>query len=226
MPWFPERRSPSGVLRGSAIGFLQVAQRATRPCDDPSVRGSAKPKLPLFRLDIALSLRLDLTAPGPAAAPASSFEVREIARNEIGPVLGDFPALYRPADQVDRVAPSGWRCFVAFEGQRPVRVSFVELRPNRPLMFGGVTDPPARGRGAFQSTVTFVIARLREAGETSLYSSTGRGNRSSVRAHQKAGFQVFRRTVDIVVFGVSLRGVARRLVRRPTSGSRPPPNLR
>ena len=91
--------------------------------------------------------------------------------------------------------------------------SFVELRPGRPLLFGAVTEPGRRGAGAFRATVAVIASKLREAGETGLFSSTGLSNRPSVRAHRAVGFKVVGRSFDAFVRGVSLRGLARRLVR-------------
>jgi hypothetical protein len=93
-------------------------------------------------------------------------------------------------------------------------VSFVELRPGRPLLFGAMSEPAVRGRGAFRATVQHIAARLREAGEVFLYSSVGGRNRTSLRAHAAGGFVVVRRTVDVCVLGVSLRGLARRILRK------------
>jgi GNAT superfamily N-acetyltransferase len=181
----------------------------------------AKSRPPLVALEIALSWRLDLAraalageGAGAASPPLGDFEVREVARDELAALLEGAPALRRPLAQVDAVAPAGWRGFVAFERGAPVSVSFVELRPRRPLLFGVVTEPAARGRGAFRATLRHVVARLREAGETSLFSSTGHKNRPSVRAHRAGGFAVFHRTIDVRVRGLSLRHLARRLLRR------------
>jgi hypothetical protein len=83
------------------------------------------------------------------------------------------------------VAPHGWRCFVAFEQGTPVHVSFVELRLNRPLLFGVVTEPSNRRRGGFRSTVYHLATKMREVGEASLFSSTSLNNRASVGAHRR-----------------------------------------
>lgn len=171
-------------------------------------------RAPIVTLEVGVSLRLDLRSIAQGATPPSGFEVRELERGEMARVLGGSPALARPAERVDAVAPAGWRCFVAFEGSTPVHISFVELRAGRPLMFGGVTVPTARGRGAFRATVHYVAARLREAGDTMLYTSVGWRNRASLRACSAAGFEIVRRRVDLYVLGTSLRGVARRLVSR------------
>jgi len=168
----------------------------------------------LLALDIGVSLRLDVRAASASAPSPHTFDVRELARGELARVLGVSAALNRPADGVDLVAPSGWRCFAAFDGATPIHVSFVELRPSRPLLFGAVSEPAARGRGAFRETIRFIAARLRDAGETSLYSSVGWSNRASLRAHEAAGFEIMQRRVDVRVLGVSVRGVARRLLRR------------
>lgn len=173
-----------------------------------------KPRASLLALDIAVSLRLDLRAVVASATSPQTFEVRELARGELARVLGASPALDRPADRVDLVAPHGWRCFAAFDGPTPVHVSFVELRPGRPLLFGAVSEPAARGRGAFRETIRYIAARLCDTGDTSLYSSVGWSNRASLRAHAAAGFEIVQRRVDVRVLGVSVRGVARRLLRR------------
>jgi hypothetical protein len=173
-----------------------------------------KPRASLLALEIAVSLRLDLRTAVAAATSPHTFEVRELARGDMARVLGGSRALNRPADRVDMVAQSGWRCFAAFDGATPVHVSFVELRPNRPLLFGAVSEPAARGRGAFRETIRYIAARLHEAGEISLYSSVGWNNRASLRAHAAADFEIMQRRVDVRVLGVSVRGVARRLLRR------------
>ena len=90
----------------------------------------------------------------------------------------------------------------------------MELRPARPLLFGAVSEPGARGRGAFRATIRAIAARLLEAGDTSLYSSVAWNNRASLRAHAAAGFEVVQRRFDVRVLGVSVRGTARRLLRR------------
>lgn len=165
----------------------------------------------LFELDVGLSLALDVRAP---AATAASYDVREVARDEVEPLLGPSPALARPLAVLDAVAPRGWRCFVAFESGVPVHVSFVELRPDRPLLFGCVTEPGARGRGAFRATVARVAAVLAAGGATRLWSSTTSRNPASVRAHAVAGFAIVRRRYDVLVRGRSVRGFARRILRR------------
>ena len=139
--------------------------------------------------------------------------MRELARDELEAVLGVSATLRRRPEDVDAVAPNGWRCFAAFDEGTPVHRSFVELRPGRPLLFGALTEPASRGRGAFQVTFEVLASKLREAGETGLFSSTSLSNRPSVRAHRAVGFEVVGRTFDVFVRGVSLRGLARRLVR-------------
>jgi len=173
-----------------------------------------KRQTPLLQLEIGVSLRLDLRAAVAFAKSPQAFEVRELARGDLGRVLGVSPALARPAERVDVVAPNGWRCFAAFDGAMPIHVSFVELRPNRPLLFGAVSEPAARMRGAFRATIQYIAARLHDAGETSLYSSVAWNNRASLLAHAAVGFQIVRRRVDVRVLGMSVRGVAGRLLRR------------
>jgi hypothetical protein len=167
---------------------------------------------PWIAFDRAVSLQLDLRAP--AAGGPATFDVRELGRDEVEPVLGAVPALARSLVVLDAVAPSGWRCFAAFEGGAPVCATFVELRPNRPLSFGSVTVPAGRGRGAFRAAIAVVTARLRDAGEVTLFGAVSGANRASLRATAAAGFVVVRRTYDLRVRGVSLRAFARRLLRR------------
>lgn len=167
----------------------------------------------IVELDIGLSLRLDVRVVRrqPSLHP---FEIREIQRDDLLPVLGSSPALYRATDQLDLVAPAGWRCFVAFDGAAPAHVSFVEMRSTSPLLFGSVTERAARGRGAFRAVVHYAAERMREAGQPFLYSSVGSSNRASLRAHAAAGFVVVGRRIDVRALGLSLRSVARRLVHR------------
>lgn len=164
----------------------------------------------LFRLDGAVSLRLDLAHD----RPAPPWDVRELARAELEAVLSGTAELAQRVGDLDRVAPHGWRCFAAFEGAHPVHVSYVETRPGRPLLFSVVTEPHARGRGAFRATVRHIGGNLRERGECTLFSAASRSNAASLRAHQAAGFVVVSTALDPIVLGVSLRDVARRLLGR------------
>jgi hypothetical protein len=180
---------------------------------------------PVIELEVAVSLRHDLGAG--ATGPASTFVVREIERAEIAPLLGGSAALRRSPEALDAVTRSHWRCFVALDGDRPVHVSFVEMRPERPLLFGAVTEPSARGRGAFRVAVRFIAERLRASGETSLYSWTRTKNDASLRAHLAAGFVVIRRVPDLRVRGRSVRErtvtflrSVRRAIARMRDGSR------
>jgi hypothetical protein len=174
-------------------------------------------RAPILRLEVGVSLRLDLRArAAPAGAPQAppAFEVRELARDDVARVLGGSRALARGVDQLDAVAPAGWRCFAAFDRDTPVHVSFIALRAGGPLLFGAVSEPGLRGRGAFRAVMRHIAARLHDAGETTLLSSVAWRNRASLRAHAAAGFEVVARTADVFVLGVSLRAVARRLLRR------------
>jgi hypothetical protein len=165
---------------------------------------------PWVAFERAVSLQLDLRAP--ARGGPAGFDVRELGRADVEPVLGPEPALARSLADLDAVAPSGWRCFAVFEAGAPVHATFVELRPGRPLSFGSVTVPRARGRGAFRAAIALETARLGEAGEVTLFGSASGANRASLRATAAAGFVVVRRTYDLRVRGVSLRGLARRLL--------------
>jgi GNAT superfamily N-acetyltransferase len=160
-----------------------------------------------------LSLRLDLRAHVAGASPPAGFDVRELGRAEIETTLGATPGLARSVAELDAVAPSGWRCFVAFWEGAPVHVRFIETRPGRPLAFGDFTAPAMRKRGAYRAALAFVAARLHAEGEASLFSSVSGANRPSLRAHEAAGFVVVRRRFDVRVRGVSLRALARRIVR-------------
>jgi hypothetical protein len=177
---------------------------------------TSKPRAPLVRVEVALSWRFDLGAPptAPTSTVPRTLTVRELARTEVEPVLGQSPTLRRRADELDTAAPHGWRCFVAFDQGRPVHTSFVELCPERPLLFGVVTEPASRRSGAFRAAFLHLAASVRETGETRLYSSASLLNRASVGAHRAVGFKVVRRTFDAFVLGVSLRGLVRRVVRR------------
>jgi hypothetical protein len=179
------------------------------------VNGASNPRARLLRLEIALSWRLDLRGAAGAsrATGLPPYEVRELARGEVESVLGVSPTLRHRVEDVDAVAPNGWRCFAAFDEGTPVHRSFVELRPGRPLLFGAITEPDRRGGGAFRATLGVLASKLREAGETGLFSSTSLNNRPSVRAHRAVGFKVVGRSFDAFVRGVSLRALARRLVR-------------
>jgi RimJ/RimL family protein N-acetyltransferase len=161
---------------------------------------------------VGLELRRPL-AGAPAIARAA-FETREVARAEVAAVLGAAKTLARPLEALDAAAPAGWRCFVALEAGSPVHVSFVETRPRRPVLFGAMTEPAARGRGAFRAVVSLIDERLSAAGLAALYSSTSAENHASVRAHLAAGFTITRRVPDLRFRGRSLRGLARSLVRR------------
>lgn len=171
----------------------------------------------MFTFEVGVSLRLDLrgAAASSGAGSPSAFTVRELGRDEVEPTLGAAPALARRALELDQAAPAGWRCFVAevVADGAPVHVNFVETRPGRPLLFGGVTVPAARGRGAFRATIRFIAARLAEEGEPALFSAMSAFNRASARAHDALGFVIVSRRLDARVRGVSLRGVARRLLR-------------
>jgi hypothetical protein len=172
-------------------------------------------RAPICRFEVALSWCCDLRGAGGASAslPSSRYDVRELSRDEVQSVLGASPTLRHRVEDVDAVAPNGWRCFAAFDRGTPVHRSFVELRPGRPLLFGAATEPGRRGSGAFRATVGVLASKLREDGEPGLFSSTSLSNRPSVRAHRAAGFNVVGRSFDVFVRGVSLRGLARRLVR-------------
>jgi hypothetical protein len=176
-----------------------------------AVKDGPRARAPLFEIEIAVSLRLELSAPPHTSPPG--FEVRELTHAERSRVLGASLALARRAESIDAVAPSGWRCFVAFEDGRAVHVSYVELRARAPLLFGAVTEPSARGRGAFRATVAHIAVVLRAAGESSLWSWTRGTNHGSMRAHRAAGFEIARRSLDARVLGRSARDGARRLLR-------------
>jgi RimJ/RimL family protein N-acetyltransferase len=167
---------------------------------------------PLIEIVVGLELRRALG--GVRAAQSAAFEAREIGRDEVAAVLGAAPALRRSLEAIDVAAPGGWRCFVVFAGGAPVHVSFVETRPGRPVLFGALTEPAARGRGAFRAVVALIDERLHAEGEPTLYSSTHTKNRASVRAHLAAGFAIARRIPDVWLRGRSVRLLARAWLRR------------
>jgi hypothetical protein len=199
------RPLPSGRGRGrrrlSAVGLDARA-------------GDAIARAPLLALKEGLTFRLDLRAPV-APPPPTPFVVREVPRAEVEGVLATVPELARKLVDLDAVAPAGWRCFIATEGPsgRLVRMSFVELRPSYPLLFGSVTAVAERRRNATRATVAFIAAKLRDEGHEALWASVSGANLPSVRAYQAAGFTLVERFHDVRVLGVSLRGVARRLRR-------------
>jgi hypothetical protein len=163
-------------------------------------------------LEVALTLRLDLPAlSAPDDTPAIS--ICEISRSRLEEIFESLPALARAPGNADRVAPHGWRCFVAEIDGRPAHISFVETRPGRPLLFGALTEPALRGRGLFRATVRFIAALLESEGAPALWSSVAGNNRPSVRAHRAAGFSVERRSVDVVVGAIRVRALARRILR-------------
>jgi hypothetical protein len=167
----------------------------------------------LFQLDGGMSLRLDVARIARAAAAVpSGWTVREVTRTELETTTA--PELQCSIATLDRMAPHGWLCFAAFEDGRPLHRNFVDLRPGRPLLFAAETRPDARLRGAFRATVAHIARTLADAGEPALFSSTLRSNRASVHAHLAAGFVVYATTLDPIILGVSLRGLARRLLRR------------
>jgi len=154
------------------------------------------------RLDGSLRLRLDLTrVPPPAAA---GLVVRELPREQVEAELA------MKVSELDRVAPGGWRCFVATRDHAVLAHGFVQSHPASPLLFRVFTHPEHRGRRRFRTLVWSIAAQLRWEGERTLSSSTRLGNRSSVRAHRAAGFVVEARRLDVVLFGHSLRRLAGR----------------
>jgi hypothetical protein len=160
-----------------------------------------------------MSLRLDVARMARAAAAVPSrWTVREVTRTELETTTA--PELQCSIAILDRMAPHGWRCFAAFENGRPLHRSFIDLRPGHPLLFAVETRPDARRQGAFRATVAHIARTLVHAGEPALFSSTSRSNRESVHAHLAAGFVVYATTLDPIILGVSLRGLARRLLRR------------
>lgn len=173
---------------------------------------SAVAKRRLLELNVALTFALDL--PAPPATGTSAFEVRELSRDDVVRILGPMPSFARSLENLDAVAPSGWRCFAVFDGGVPIHVNFVSLRPDRPVLFGGSTAPAMRGRGAFRLLVAHVGGVLAAGGAKRLFSTAAGGNRASMRAHQAAGFRILHRHFDVWVRGKSLRRLAGRLLRR------------
>ena len=130
--------------------------------------------------------------------------IREVGR-------GDLP-LGQVAEEIDRSATAPWRCFVAVANERFIHHAFVQMRPQAPFLFRVFTAPERRAEGVFSQVVEHIAAVLAAEGATALYSSSGRRNQASLRAHRRAGFVVVRRRYDPVVLGVPLRPLARRLI--------------
>jgi RimJ/RimL family protein N-acetyltransferase len=166
----------------------------------------------LIELNVALTFALDL--PAPPATVGAAFEARELSRDEVVRILGPMPSFARSLENLDAVAPGGWRCFAVFDGGAPIHVNFISLRPGRIVLFGGSTDPARRGRGAFRVLVAHVAGVLAAEGAKRLFSTAAGGNRASMRAHQAAGFRVVQRRFDLWIRGTSLRHLARTLLRR------------
>jgi hypothetical protein len=156
----------------------------------------------VVHLDGSLRLRLDLTSTPPPAV--TDLVIRELSREEVETVLA------MRVGELDRVAPGGWRCFVATRDDDVIARNFVQRCPGRWLLFRGWTHPEHRGRRHFRTLVWSIAARLRAGGGRTLRSSTRLRNHASVRAHRAAGFVVEGRRLDVVVFGIGLRRLAGR----------------
>ena len=164
-----------------------------------------------LRIESALSLRVPLRR-GTTPPTDGSFAVRELRGDELAEALRATSG--HPIARVDAVAPGRWRAFVARDsGGRPIHHSFVGYRGAGPLLFMCWTAPAARGRGAFTETMRHIIATLGAEGEPHLDSSCSAKNLPSVRGHEHVGFRIVRRRHRLIVAGVDLRGLARRLLR-------------
>lgn len=193
---------------GSGSEWRRYEGRAEREERDGSPDPEwARGRPALFAITVGLELQRRLGA-APMVAHAR-FETVELSRTEVPARLAAAPALRRSLASLDAAAPSGWRCFVALAAGTPIHVSFVATRPGRPILFGAITEPAARGCDAFRATVARIDQRLRAAGESTLYSSVDVMNHRSVRAHLAAGFAITRRVPDILMRGYSLRRIAR-----------------
>jgi len=119
-------------------------------------------------------------ARAPGAAPEVATELR-IA--EIGPDRAqDFAAAVTAgfgapppfgAWQLALVGRPGWRCYVAYDGARPVGAGALRLSPQGAWLGIGATVPEARGRGAQRALLAHRIADASTAGAPLIATETG-----------------------------------------------------
>ena len=147
---------------------------------------------------------LDLTR-APDAPPLKSPDVgiREIPRDAVEETLGTSRLPAQTLEELDAVAPAGWRCFAALSGGEAVHSSFVDLREGRPHLFRVRTVPSERGKGVFSLVVRTIALRLASEGYSKLTSSSGGSNRASRRAHAAAGFVETRRRIELRFLGLT-----------------------
>lgn len=144
------------------------------------LRARLAPLRRLLRPPEALSFTLPLPIP-PVEIP-TGLQVCELPREDVARRLGES------LDELDRVAPRGWRCFVLVEAGRVLHSAFVQSTPTGPLLFRTVTVKGRRGQGLFGLAARSVAFRLSQEGALVLRSSCAHRNRASVRAHRAAGF--------------------------------------
>jgi len=173
----------------------------------------------LAKLDgtITMQMRLPRTD---AFVPRPDLLIREVARDEIEAAFAGSMLEPGTLVELDSIAPVRWRCFAAFENNRPVHHTFVAYREAGPELFRVLTAPSHRRRGIFVVVVSAIARTLSMELETSLTSKLGVRNSTSLAAHRAAGFVVVDRRYDPVLLGWNLRLVASkawRAIRRRTA---------
>jgi GNAT superfamily N-acetyltransferase len=166
----------------------------------------------LFRLEGTLTLQLRLPPTSLFEQP-QGIEIREVNRTELPALATDREFSPGPLSELDAIAPTRWRCFVAFERVRPVHYSFVAYRKDGPELFRVMTDPTYRRRGIFRAVVSVIARALSAEHEQDLQSKVGVGNAVSLHAHRAAGVAIVHRRYDPVLFHVNLRMSASKLWR-------------
>jgi hypothetical protein len=144
-------------------------------------------------------LRFRLAPPAAVRQAPPGVVVQEVERDRVEILTSQRP------DLLDRVAPAGWSCHVAIDGDRVVSYAFIEARSDAPLLFRAYTAPDRRGEGMFRLVSASIAASVFATGARFLESSTRVGHAPSIRAHRAAGFHVARRRLDLVVFGFGLK---------------------
>jgi hypothetical protein len=181
----------------------------------------ARPRPDCFAIEGTITLRMVLAEY--SSAPAlPGISIREIARDEVAGFFAQSGLMPSPIVDLDAIAPLGWRCFAAFEGDCIVHHSFVAERAEGPELFRVLTVESHRRRGLFRSMVGGIAHTLRSEGRHALQSKAGVSNPLSVQAHRRAGFAIVHRRYEVVVLGVNLMRTASKVRRRlfPRPGER------
>jgi GNAT superfamily N-acetyltransferase len=163
-----------------------------------------------FAIDGTITMRMVLPRLQ-AVAPVQSVEVREVAREQVERSLARPELGPGTCQELDEIAPLGWRCFAAFASGQPVHHTFVAYRREGPELFRVLTAPDWRGRGVFRAVVGAAATSLWAEGAQVLSTKLSLRNAASLRAHLSAGFVEVDRRRDPVVFGINLRFAAVRL---------------